>query len=187
MASIMSLWLPILLSAVFVFVVSSVIHMALKYHQADYRKLPSEDAVLDALRPFAIPPGLYTMPHCEAGDWNSPEYQEKVKRGPVGLLSVMPNAMPNMLKSLGQWFGYCLLVGVFVAYLGTRTIDTGAEYMTVFRFAGTVAFLGYALALLHESIWFNRSWVMTAKFMFDGLLYALVTAGTFGWLWPAAA
>jgi hypothetical protein len=54
----------------------------------------------------------------------------------------------------------------------------------VFRFAGTTAFLGYAFALAHDSIWFKRRWSTTVKFLFDGLLYGLLTAGTFGWLWP---
>ena len=40
-----SLWLPVMISAVVVFVASSIIHMALKYHKADYKSLPNEDAV----------------------------------------------------------------------------------------------------------------------------------------------
>lgn len=42
-----------------------------------------------------------------------------------------------------------------------------------------------ALALLQNSIWYKRKWSSTLKSMADGLVYALVTAGTFGWLWPA--
>lgn len=186
MVTIMSLWLPILLSAVFVFVASSIIHMVLKYHSSEYKPLPNEDSVLNALRPFNIPQGFYTFPHCAPGAWNDPAYQEKVKRGPVGFINVMPNAMPNMGKSLGTWFAYCLLVGVFAAYIAGRTLEPGTAYLAVFQITGAVAFAGYALALLHESIWFNRAWSATAKFMFDGLIYAGLTGGTFGWLWPNA-
>jgi len=46
-------------------------------------------------------------------------------------------------------------------------------------------FGGYALALLQNSIWYKRAWNFTLKSMADGLVYALLTAGTFGWLWPA--
>ena len=45
MVSISALWLPILLSAVIVFVASSIIHMVLPVHRGDYRKLPEEDRV----------------------------------------------------------------------------------------------------------------------------------------------
>ena len=53
-----------------------------------------------------------------------------------------------------------------------------------FRFVGCTAFIGYAVALWQNSIWFKRKWSTTAKNTFDGLVYALLTAGTFGWLWP---
>ncbi|HET7109995.1 MAG TPA: hypothetical protein VFI41_03915, partial [Gemmatimonadales bacterium] len=60
-----SLWLPILLSAVAVFIVSAVIHMALQFwHRNDFRTVPNEDAVMAALRPFDIPPGDYIVPQC---------------------------------------------------------------------------------------------------------------------------
>ena len=62
MTALPALWLPILLSSVIVFVVSSVIHMALPWHKSDYPPIPNEDKVMDALRPFAIPPGDYMVP-----------------------------------------------------------------------------------------------------------------------------
>ncbi|HYM35348.1 MAG TPA: hypothetical protein VET48_08135, partial [Steroidobacteraceae bacterium] len=62
MTSLFALWLPILLSAVIVFVVSSIIHMVLPWHKSDYPKLSNEDKVLDALRPLSVPPGDYMMP-----------------------------------------------------------------------------------------------------------------------------
>ena len=57
-------------------------------------------------------------------------------------------------------------------------------YLTVFRIVGTVTFAGYALALAQYSIWYGRAWSITLKSMFDGLIYALLTGGVFGWLWP---
>lgn len=179
------LWLPILLSAVFVFLVSSVIHMALPWHKGDYAKVPNEDKVMDALRPFAIPPGDYMMPRASSmKDMSSPEFTEKMKKGPVMIFTVVPNGPATMGKSLTLWFLYSVLVGFFAAYLTGRTLAAGAEYLEVFRYVGTTAFLGYSLALLQTSIWYRRAWSTTIKSMIDGLIYALVTAGVFGWLWP---
>lgn len=187
MVPTLQLWLPILLSAVAVFVVSSIIHMLLKYHQSDYMKLPQEAEIMDLLRPFDIPPGDYMMPRGEGTkDMNNPEFIEKFTRGPVALMTFWKSGPPSMTGSLIQWFLFCLLIGAFAAYLTGRAVGPGAEYLEVFRFAGTAAFGGYSLATFSESIWFKKKWSTTLKHVFDGFVYALVTAGMFGWLWPAA-
>lgn len=185
MVSIASLWLPILLSAVLVFLVSWIIHVFLPYHRSDFARLSDEDGVMDALRPFAIPPGDYTMP-CAGGPeaMKSPAFQEKTRRGPVAFLTVLPSGPPAIGASLVQWFVYCLVVGIFAAYIAGRALPAGAPYLAAFRFAGCTAFAGYSLALFQGSIWFHRSWAATPKSAFDGLVYALLTAGLFGWLWP---
>ncbi len=185
MVPVPSLWLPILLSAVIVFLISWLIHMFLPYHRSDFGKVPSEDQVMDALRPFNIPPGSYILPNPGGpAGMRSPEYQEKFKRGPVAFITVMKPGVNTMGSSLLQWFLFCILVSVFAAYVAGRTLQAGAPYLHVFRFAGTTAFCGYALALWQNSIWYKRAWSVTFKHTFDGLLYALFTAGTFGWLWP---
>ncbi len=186
MVSLTALWLPILLSAAFVFVVSSILHMVLTYHRSDYAGLPAEDQVMDALRPFNLPPGEYVMPHAaDPKAMGTPEFAEKVAKGPVAFMTVLPNAMPKMGGQLAQWFLYCLVVGIFAAYISGRALGPDAHYLSVFRFAGATAFVGYSLALLQHSIWYKRAWSTTLKSVFDGLIYALVTAGTFGWLWPS--
>lgn len=184
MTTLAALWLPILLSAVFVFVASSVIHMALQIHKGDYRKLPDEDRVLGALR-GAVPPGQYMFP-CPASmkDMGSPEMLEKFKAGPVGTLVVRPSACPSMGGALGAWFGFCLLISVLVAYLTGLARAPGSD--GVFRFAAAAATLGHAFSSVTDSIWKGVSWSTTAKFVFDGLVYALITGATFAWLWPAA-
>ena len=185
MVPITALWLPILLSAVIVFVASSIIHMVLPIHKSDYRKLPEEDRVLDTLRAAGVTLGrTYHFPYCTHKEMKSPEAVEKFKRGPVGLLTLIPNGPPAMGKYLGEWFLYCLLIGVFVAYLTGRTLSPSTQYLEVFRVAGTTAFLGYAVAKIQDSIWKGESWSVTLKHVFDGLIYGLLTAGTFGWLWP---
>ncbi len=186
MVPVMSLWLPILLGAVLVFVASSIIHMMLGYHRNDFAKLPKEDDVMSALRPFAIAPGEYVMPYAGgAAGMKSPEYQEKVAKGPVAFMNVFPSGTWSMGSSFVQWFIYSVVVGIFAAYLAGRAVGPGAGYLDVFRFTGTVAFAGYALALVQASIWYKRAWATTLKSVFDGLVYALLTAGVFGWLWPA--
>jgi hypothetical protein len=187
MVPIASLWLPILLAAVLVFVASSVIHMVLKYHRNDFRALPDEAAVADALRPLSIPPGDYAMPYAGSTDaMKSPEYAAKLEKGPVAFMTVLPSGAWSMGSSLAQWFVYCVVVGVFAAYVTGRAVPAGGAYLDVFRFAGTTAFAGYALALAQHPIWYKRAWSTTLKSMFDGLVYALLTAGAFGWLWPSA-
>jgi len=185
MVSVMALWAPILLAAVLVFVVSSIVHMVLPYHRTDYRKLPSQDEIGDALRRFNIPPGEYMLPKPDnMAEMRTPAFMEKLKKGPVAMVTVMPSGAFNMGKNLTQWFLYSLLVGVFAAYVAGRALGPGAEYLRVFRFAGTTAVTAYAVGLIPNSIWLGRSWGTTAKSMFDGVLYGLVTAGCFGWLWP---
>jgi hypothetical protein len=185
MVALSELWLPILLSAVIVFVVSSVIHMALPWHKGEYPQVPNEAKVMDALRPLAIPPGDYMVPRASSpAEMKSPEFMEKMKKGPVMILTVIPAGPPQMGTNLGQWFVYALVISLFAAYVAGRALPTGAEYLSVFRFAGVTAFLGYAGALWQMSIWYKRAWRTTITATVDSLIYGLVTAGMFGWLWP---
>jgi hypothetical protein len=117
-------------------------------------------------------------------DMGSPEMMEKYKKGPVGFLTVLPPGPINMGKSLVLWFLYSILIGIFTGYTARLGLAPGAEYMTVFRLTATVAVLGYGFIYLHDSIWKGLSWRTTFKFLVDGVIYGLVTAGTFAWLWP---
>lgn len=186
MVPVMSLWLPILIAAILVFVASSIIHMVLPYHKNDFKKLPDEDGVMAALQPFTIPPGDYCVPHAESNEaMKAPEYNEKLNKGPVAFMTVMPNGQWKMGPSLVQWFLFSILVGVTAAYIAGRALEPGAEYFEVFRFAGATAFYGYALALIPGSIWYKRSWSSTFKSVFDGFIYGMLTAGAFAGFWPA--
>jgi len=185
MVPLMALWLPVLVAAGIVFVASSIMHMMLPYHHSDFRKLPSEDEVMAALRKFNIPPGDYMVP-CAGSPkaMSSPEFIERMNQGPVATMTVMRSGRPSMGGSLVQWFLYCVVVGVFAAYIAGRALGPGAHYLAVFRFAGCTAFVGYSLALWQNSIWYKRRWAVTLKSTIDGLIYGLLTAGVFGWLWP---
>jgi len=188
MVSLMSLWLPILLSAVAAFFVSFLIHMVLKYHSSDFVGLPSEDAVMDSMGKANIPPGDYMMPHCGSGKnpMKDPAYQEKFKKGPVAVMTVMPAGEWAMGRSLVQWFILCVVVSIFSGYIASRALGPGQTFATVLRFVGTAAFMGYALGQIQNSIWYRRKWSTTVKNVFDGLLYGVATGAVFAAMWPGA-
>jgi hypothetical protein len=185
MTPLSALLLPIIAAAALVFVASSVIHMMLPWHHGDYLKLPKQDETMDLLRPLNIPPGDYMVPRPDTvGDMKTPAYQERVSKGPVIVMTVMPNGQMNMAKNMGGWFIYIVVVGIFAAYVAGRALPPGTDYLRVFRFAGVTAFAGYSLALAQMSIWYQRSWATTTRSMIDGLIYAGLTAGVYGAMWP---
>lgn len=183
MVALTSLLLPLILSAVFVFIASSIIHMLLGYHANDFAPLPNEEVARAALR---IPPGDYAVPYAGSmAAMKAPEYTQKMQQGPIAFVTVAPPSATNMGRSLVLWFVYCLVVSLFAAYIAGRALGPGASYLEVFRFAGATAFIGYTLALWQGTIWYSRSAAANLKSTFDGLVFALLTAGTFGWLWPS--
>jgi hypothetical protein len=184
MVPLTALWLPIILAAVIVFVASSIMHTVLTYHQSDCKQIPDEEKVRAAMRAAGLTPGYYPFPYANHKEMKSPAVVEKFKQGPVGLMTVLPSGPPAMGKYLVSWFGYCLIIGVFVAYLTGHTVAPGTNYLAVFRVAGTAAFMAFGLGQLSNSIWKGQPWSMTIKEVIDGLIYGLLTAGTFGWLWP---
>jgi len=185
MVPLTALWLPILLSAVIVFFGSSLLHMVLRYHRTDFRQVPQEPTVLSSLREGRISPGMYMFPYAPGpSEQKKPEVQEKFRQGPVGILTIIPSGPLNMGRYLGMWFAYCLLVSFFVAYVTGRTLPPGTSYLQVFRVAGTVGFMIYGLSYIANFIWSGWPASTTLKHMLDGLIYGLLTGGTFGWLWP---
>lgn len=185
MVPLLSLALPIVVSAIVVFIASSIIHMVLPYHRSDLRRLDREEEFLEALRRLNVPPGDYAAPHAGSmAGMKDPKFIDRMKRGPLVIMTVAPGAEPTMGPQLTLWFLYTIIVSLFAGYVASRALGPGVEYLEVFRFAGTTAFLGYSLAVLQHSIWYRRQWTTTFKVVFDGLIYALLTAGVFGWLWP---
>lgn len=186
MVSLTSLLVPMLVSAVLVFLASFVLHMVLRYHWNDVSSVPNEDRVMDALRPFNLQPGDYMVPKgAGPSAMKDPAFIEKLKRGPIAVMTVLPTGPFNMGKSLVQWFIVSLIITLFAAYVASRTLAPGAPYLSVFRIVGAVAFIGYAGGLWQDSVWWNRKWSTTFKSTIDSLIYGLLTAGAFGWLWPA--
>ncbi|MEO7794044.1 MAG: hypothetical protein ABIV06_04665 [Thermoanaerobaculia bacterium] len=185
MVSLASLWLPIVVAAVAVFLVSSILHMVLKYHRADHKKIPNESEALAGLAKAALPPGAYMFPFCDSmQEMGTPEGQEKFRRGPVGTIYILPNGQMSMGKYLGTWFAYCLLVSAVVACLACGVLAAGAATTVVFHQIALSAFLAYGLGQVVNSIWLGVPWANTFRSLFDGLIYAAVTGGCFAWLWP---
>jgi len=185
MTALSTLILPILLSAVGVFLLSSVIHMVTGWHKNDYLKLPNEDQVRAALRPLGIPPGDYMVPRpATSQEMRTPEFVEKVKQGPVLVVTVLPNGIMSMTTQLIMWFLYSAIVSTFAAYMAGHALHPAAPPRAIFRFVGLTAFIGYAVALWQMSIWYRRSWGTTFRATVDAVLYGVVTAFVFVWLWP---
>ena len=186
MVSLAQLWMPILLSAVLVFIASSILHMILKFwHMPDYGGFSNEDEVGAAMRKGNPSAGMYMIPYCKPEAMKEPQTQEKFKQGPIAVIFLRQPGMPNMGTFLGQWFAFCVLVSVFCAHLSGHTLAAGTPYMRVFSVVGVAAFMTYALGSVPNAIWWSHPWKSQIKHLIDGLIYALLTAGTFGWLWPA--
>jgi hypothetical protein len=182
---ITDLWLPILAATVLVFAASNVVWMALPHHKSDARRLPDEPATVEVLGKQALSPGLYRFPWANSmAEMQDPAFVEKLKKGPVALLTVLPSGPFNMGRQLGLWTGYILVMSVLVAYVTGRVLGADAEALQVFRVAGTVAFLGYSGSQLPSAIWWGKPLGVAVKEILDGLGYGLVTGAAFAWLWP---
>ncbi|MES2306518.1 MAG: hypothetical protein V4558_13500 [Gemmatimonadota bacterium] len=186
MTPFMSLLVPIGVAAVAVFVLTLIIHMT-PWHKQDYLRLPDEDGVMAALRPFAIPPGDYTTPHPGSTEYmQSPEYDAKRAAGPVLWLTVVPSGPWQMGQMMGFSFLFTLAIAASVACIVGTIVPPGGESRAVFHHVATITFLVYAMGGAPLSIWYNRKWSTTFKNAVDSVLYALATAGIFVWLWPKA-
>ena len=178
------LWLPIVLSAVRVMIGSTIIWMVLKYENADWKAVPNEDALLDALRKLNLPaPGQYVFPHM-MGSADPQTAMKKAEEGPTGILLLRRPMKWSMTRPLTQAFIFYLVVSFFAAYIGSHALARGADYLRVFQIVGAASFMGYGLGVFIDAIWWGRTWGNACKTALSGLIYAGLTAGTFGWLWP---
>ena len=185
MVGLTALWTPILVSAVFVFITLAFVHMVPGWHQRDMSAVPAEDKVMETLRGLNVQPGEYRFPFgTTTREMESPVFVAKMKAGPVGILTIRPSGELPFGRMMGLWFVYSLLVAVLTAYVTGHTRGPGAPFLEVFRVSGAVAFCCYTVAHWQNWIWWGKSTRITLTYSVDGLLYALVTGATFGWLWP---
>ena len=177
------LWLPIVASAVFVFIGSSLIWMALKYENAEWKRVEGEDNLREAVRKLNLAvPGQYVFPHMMGQ--GADLVAKKMEEGPVGILLLKKPGPFSMGASLLKAFVFYLVVGLFAAYVASHALSSGSDYLRVFQIVGPVAFMAYGFALVPEAIWFGRTWKSVCKGLVSALILCGLTAGTFGWLWP---
>jgi hypothetical protein len=185
MVALSQLLLPILLSAVLVFVCSSLIHMVIKWHNKDYWKLSNEDAVRAAINAGSPAPGQYIIPHCDdPKEFKNPDFQKKFSDGPIAVVYLKAPGLPKMGPQLGGWFLFNVIVSFFAGYVGSATLPVGNEYLKVFQVVGTAGVIAYSLGGVPAAIWMGKPWAVVIKEIVDGLIYGMVMGGTFGWLWP---
>lgn len=181
-----TLWLPILASAVAVFILSSIIHMALPFwHRSDYRSLPDEAAVLEALRPLNIPPGEYMAPRPASNeDMRSESFKEKMNRGPIFQINLMKPGPISLGRPLALWFVYLLVVAFVVAHVTTVAVGSATDTRVIFHTVALTSLMGYVMALWQGVIWFQRPVLTAFKATIDGVIYAIVTGMIFVYFWP---
>jgi hypothetical protein len=183
--SLLELWLPILLASLFCWITSALFHMLIKHHNADYKKIDSEDKVADVLREANLAPGLYHLPYCaDMKEMANEDMQKKFENGPIAMISVFENGMPAMGKLLIQQFLFFLVACILVAYVASFSLIPSAADMSVFRLVLVVSFLTFGWGLVPYSIWYGHPWSNCIRYLIDAIIYGLVTAVTFVWLWP---
>lgn len=185
--SLIDLWMPILLGGVLAWIASALIHTLLKYHNGDYRPLANEDEVAASIGRGAPKPGLHSIPYCvDMAKMGEPEMRAKFDTGPVAFVTVFPNGLPNMGKLIGQQLLFFLVGCALIAWCASLALPAGSAYLTVFGLVAPVAFLAFGWGVVPYSIWYGHPWSTSAKYLFDALVYAVLVAGSFAWLWPGA-
>ncbi len=181
---LIELWMPILVSSVLVFIASFIAWAVSPHHKGDFKPLPNEDGFLESLRTNSTPAGMYMFPWCaDAKNMKDPAFKQKWEAGPHGTLNIRP-AVPNMGKNLVLTFLFYLIVGVFVAYLTSVACPPGTAYLKVFQVSGCATVMAYVLAIYPHAIWMGRPWRAVVLETIDGMVFGVLTAGVFGWLWP---
>ena len=166
-------------------IVSALIWTVLPHYKSEFRGLPNEEAARNALTPQNLPPGQYNIPHVSSPqNFEKADVRKKFEEGPACFITVVLSSVPAMGQRMVLSFVYYLVIGVVVAYVASRTLAPEAEYLTVFRLTGTVAWLAYGTGVIPDAVRFGRPWSAVAKHLIDALAYGLLTAGVFGWLWP---
>jgi hypothetical protein len=181
--SVWSLWLPILVSGVAVFIASCLAWMVLPHHKKEWVHLPNEDAVMNQIRSDNVPPGQYCFPFAaNPEDCKSEAYKAKMQAGPRGTLTLWA-APPNMAVNIVCTLAFFIVANFVIGYLAGIALDPGEPAMRVFRFVGTAGILTYGTANILNGIWFGRKMVAD---IVDGIAYGLITGAIFALLWPGA-
>ena len=187
MTPFLSLLLPVVVAAAVVFVLSSIVHMAMPWHKSDYGNVPSDDAAMAAIRSLSLAPGDYAVPNPRLpGGGKNPDFISNFERGPSFHMTVMDPARMNMGKYMGTWFLFNLLVSAIAGWVTGSIVAPGGDAHAAFHFSAIVTACSYGLGAWPLSIWYHRKWSTAFKGTFDAFLYGLATGAVFMWMWPRA-
>ncbi len=185
MGIVLQLWLPILVSAVVVFMVSGLVWMVLPHHKKDVKSVPDEKALFSGLEKLDLAPGTYMWPGCQPGqDMKSKEFRARCDAGPWGSMNIL-SGKPNFGSNLILVFLVYLVVSIFIGYITSLARPAGAAFLPVFRVAGATAVLGYCAGSIPNAIFFGKPGRFVLTDLLDGVVYGLLTAVVFALLWPA--
>jgi hypothetical protein len=175
MELLLPLWLPILLSAAAVWLVSTIFGMPFLHHKNDFIGLPDEDAFMDALRKSGIKPGNYLFPDFRSpAAMKSEKVSKALEQGPVGHLSVWQPPL-TMGGKLAATFVVYLVVSILIGYLASVALPKTAAFAKVFQVVGTAGILAYSFSFIPSAIWFGA---------YKRTIVASIIGAIFAWRWP---
>lgn len=189
------LWLPILLSAAAVWIVSTIFGMPFLHHKNDWIGLPAahENAFMDAIRAIGITPGNYLFPDFRTREaMESEKVKKALEQGPVGHLSLWQPPLTMGGKLVGVFIVY-LVASTLIAYLASVALPplpkTGGEegwgFGKVFQVVGAAGILAYCFSFIPSALWFGAYKRTIIVSIIDGIVYGAITGAIFAWLWPA--
>ena len=187
---LLSLWLPILLSAAAVWIVSTIFGMPFLHHRNDWIGLPpapasgSEDAFMEFIRTSGIKPGNYLFPDFRTREaMESQKVHKALKEGPVGHLSLWQPPL-SMGGKLAATFIVYLVVSTLIAYRASVALPKTADFAKVFQIVGTAGILAYSFSVIPSAIWFGAYKRTIVAGIFDGIVCGAITGAIFAWRWP---
>ncbi len=181
--SFLHLWLPVVVSAVVVFVLSAASHMVLPWRRNEWGRITEFGPVQAALRGLA--PGLYAFPAAaDPKEQMSKEWMDRWAEGPSGWLTLAPPRRISMGRNMALSFLVFLAVALLCAYMAWHALGPAAHARAVFRLVGTIGFMSFGVGSAFNSIWYHRPWRAYASDVVDALLFGLAMAAAFAVLWP---
>jgi hypothetical protein len=189
MELLLPLWLPILLSAAAVWIVSTIASVALPHHKQDFIALSDENGLMDDLRKSGIKPGNYLFPDFRGREaMKSEKVQKALNEGPVGHLIVWKTPLTMGDKLVATFIVY-LVVSTLIAYLTRVALPaapgaTPPPFARVFQVAATAGILAYCFSFLPSAIWWGSYRRTIVANVIDGIVYGAITGAIFAWRWP---
>ena len=186
---LLPLWLPILLSAAAIWVLSLVVWMALPHHKRDFIAIahpPGEDGLMEYIRSSGIKPGNYLFPDFrDRASMETAKTQKALQEGPVGHLSIWPTPLTMGSKLIATFFVH-LVVSILIAYLARIALPGPAPFAKVFQIAATAGILAYCFSFIPSALWWGSYKRTIVANVIDGVLFGLVIGAIFAWRWPHA-